>query len=236
VIQKLVVPYATWAQVAQNNALSTFHRLDGDEAVTAWCGTTDLLYRAEVGAEDHAAWVAAFPSSTAVVGEHDAIAYIVGLAKAYLDPRDENDARVLAPTFENTGGLHPQWEGHLYTATAGATNIFDEVITVEKSLRGGWYEVFSATASEGDYIEFAVVDKDDTLGLFGALGYTAGVDVLELKKYVKKAYVNPLVTGRREVYQANSVFTVVAGLYLRTIYESIGATDVVFKTEVIAYE
>lgn len=143
---------------------------------------------------------------------------------------------VSAPTFENTGGLHPQWKGHLYTATAGATNIFDELITVEKSLRGGWYEIFGAGVTQGDYIEFAVVDKDDVLGLFGALGYTVGVDVLELKKYVKKAYVNPDITGRREVYAAGSVFAVTAGLYLRTIYESTGLTDVDFKVEVVAYE
>lgn len=141
---------------------------------------------------------------------------------------------VTAPTFEDTGGIHPQWKGHKYTATAGATNIFDEVVTVEKQLRGGWYELLDDNAEIGDYIEFAVVDKDDVLGLFDALGLTVGEDVLELKKYVKTEYVNPTKKDRQQ-FMANSTFVVLAGLYLRTIYESEGSTDVQFKVVTLAY-
>jgi hypothetical protein len=144
---------------------------------------------------------------------------------------------VSAPTFEDTGGIHPQWKGHKYIATAGQTNIYDEVVTVEKQLRGGWYELLDATpkAVVNDYIEFAVVDKDDALGLFSSLGLTVGVDILELKKYVAKEYINPSLSGR-QVFMANSTFTIVAGLYLRTIYESTGADNVCFKVVTLAYE
>lgn len=150
-------------------------------------------------------------------------------------PRDSFDIPVTAPTFENTSGLAPQWEGRIYTATAGATNIFDEQVTVEKRLRGGWYELFDTNAVVNDYVEFAVVDKDDTLGLFTMLGLTVGEDVLELRKYVKTEYVNPSLSGRQH-FIGNSVFSVVAGLYLRSIYVSTGTNNVQFKVVVLSYE
>ncbi len=143
---------------------------------------------------------------------------------------------VVAPTFEDTGGLHPQWKGHLYDVTAGATNIFDELVVTEKQLRGGWYELMDGGGSVGDYIESAVVDKDDVLGLFSTYGLTVGVDVLELKKYVKTEYVNPATAGQRQVFLANSTFVIVAGLYVRTIYESTGLTNTKIKVTTLAYE
>jgi len=144
---------------------------------------------------------------------------------------------VLAPTFEDTGGIHPQWKGHKYSATAGQINIFDELVTAEKQLRGGWYELLDATATAvvNDYIEFAVVDKDDVLGLFATYGLTVGTDVLELKKYVKTEYINPQLLGR-QMFLANSTFVIISGLYLRTIYESTGGDNVAFKVVTLAYE
>ena len=149
------------------------------------------------------------------------------------ESRDGNP--VLAPTFEDTMGLYPEWSGHLYTATAGATSIFDEVVTVEKQLRGGWYELFDENAVEGDYLEFSVVDKDDVLGLFALYGLTVGEDVLELKKYVKTDYINVLKRDR-QVFMAKSTFVVTAGLYIRTTYESVGETDVTFKVVMHVFE
>jgi hypothetical protein len=111
--------------------------------------------------------------------------------------KDDSGNPVLAPTFENTGGLHPQWHGHLYTAVKDSINIFDQLVTTEKQLRGGWYEIMDDNSVLGDYIEEAVVDKDDVLGLFDTYGLTVGVDVLELKKYVKTEYINPSVVGQR---------------------------------------
>lgn len=149
--------------------------------------------------------------------------------------RDVSGNPISAPTFEDTIGLAPQWEGRFYTATAGATNIFDELVTVEKKLRGGWYELLDSNAVLNDYVEFAVVDKDDTLGLFSGLGLTVGEDVLELRKYVRTEYVNPSVSGRQH-FVGNSVFTVVEGLYIRSIYESTGDNNVKFKVVILSYE
>jgi hypothetical protein len=150
--------------------------------------------------------------------------------------KDENGNTVQAPTFENTGGLHPQWVGYKYTATAGALSFFDELVTVEKQLRGGWYELMDSNPVIGDYIEESVIDKDDVLGLFSTYGLTQGVDVLELKKYVKTEYINPAGVNTRQMFQAASTFAIIAGLYIRTAYNSVGANDVVFKVVTLAYQ
>jgi hypothetical protein len=142
------------------------------------------------------------------------------------ESRDGNP--VISPTFEDTMGLYPEWKGSLYTATAEALSFFDEVVTTEKQLRGGWYELFDDNAVEGDYLEFSVVDKNNVLGLFGALGLTVGEDVLELAKYVKTEYINP-ARKDRQIFMANSTFVVYPGLYIRTIYNSEGTNDVTFK-------
>jgi hypothetical protein len=151
-------------------------------------------------------------------------------------PKTTDGAPITATTFEDTFGLAPGWAGYKYTATAGATNIYDEEVTVEKRLRGGWYEIMDSNAEVGDYVEFSVVDKDDVLGLFTLLGLEVGVDVLELRKYVKKDYVNPLAAGTRQAFVGNSAFLVVEGLYLRSTYVSTGSTAVVFKANTLAYE
>ena len=150
-------------------------------------------------------------------------------------PKDGNGHPITAPTFESTHGLHPRWRGHLYTVTAGATNIFDELVTTERELRGGWYQNMDEHAAIGDYIEEAVVDKDDVLGYFDALGFTVGVDVLELQKYVITEYINPRALGRQE-FRVDSTMIVIAGLYTRTIYESVGATELKLGVSTFAYE
>ena len=150
-------------------------------------------------------------------------------------PETADGRPIMSPTFEDTVGLAPQWSGNLYTATAGATSIFDEVVTTEKRIRGGWYELLDSNAVINDYCEFAVVDKDDVLGLFTPLGLTVGEDILELKKYVKTDYINPVDKGRQE-FVGKSVFTVAAGLYLRSIYVSTGGTNVQFKVVMLSYE
>ncbi len=150
-------------------------------------------------------------------------------------PRTANGNDIIAPTFEDTAGLHPQWKGARYTCTAGATNIFDRVVTIEKQLRGGWYELLDNGAVVGDYIEESVVDKTDVLGLFAGLGLEEGVDVLELKKYVETEYVNPLVAGQRQLFMAKSVFDLAPGLFLRTVYVSTGQATVALKVTTYAY-
>jgi len=151
-------------------------------------------------------------------------------------PKDDEGNPILAPSFEATNGLHPLWHGHLYSVTAGATNIFDELVTTEKKLRGGWFTLMDGNAAVGDYIEESVVDKDDVLGYFQYYGYTVGQDVLELKKYVRTEYVHPKMEGIRQEFQANSVFGVLAGLYTRTIYESTGGVNLQIAVTPFGYE
>lgn len=150
-------------------------------------------------------------------------------------PKGSDGSPIIAPTFEDTAGLSPHWESHLYTVAAGATNIFDELVTTERRLRGGWYELFDSNAVIGDYVEFAVVDKDDTLGLFSMYSLTVGEDVLELRKYVKTDYVKPADQNRQE-FSGSSAFQITAGLYLRCIYVSTGINDVQFKVVTLCYE
>jgi len=147
------------------------------------------------------------------------------------------DPQVVAPTFENSEGLSPIWRGHLYTTTPEAISIFDEKITTGHTLlRGGWYELLvPGEAVLGDYLELAIVDKDDVLGYFGAYGLTVGQDVLELKKYVHNEYMCPSVAGVRREFGANGVFQVMAGLYIRTLYTSVGTVPVHLKTVVLTY-
>ena len=72
------------------------------------------------------------------------------------------------------------------TATLNAQNIWDEPLATGIYLFGGGCWVRNAT--QGDYGELAVVDKDDVLGLFAYYGLIKGVDVLELRKHLRTHY------------------------------------------------
>lgn len=157
-------------------------------------------------------------------------------ANSPINPRTGEGRPVLAPSWESTENLDPQWAATLHTAVAGAYSIFDQVVTDEIKLRGGWYALMTpGQAVIGDYVEFSVVDKDDVLGYFGYYGIPPG-GVLELKKYVKRDYVVPSLIGDRQSFVVGGAFPVVAGLYLRTAYKSTGALGVQFKTVLLSYE
>lgn len=143
-------------------------------------------------------------------------------------PKNEDGLPIFAPTFEETQGLTVVWKGILHTAAAGALSIFDEVVTTQIKVRGGWYELMDDNAAVGDYIEFSIVDKDDVLGLFATYGLTQGVDVLELKKFIRKEYINPRIVSRQD-FESDGASTVYPGLYMRVAYYSTGAEDVQFK-------
>jgi hypothetical protein len=150
-------------------------------------------------------------------------------------PQTPDRRPIIATSWESTEGLDPVWSGYLYTATAGALSIFDEEVTAALKIRGGWYSLITAgQAVAGDYLEFSVVDKEDILGLFATYGLDPG-DVLELKKYVKKDYITPGYLGRNE-FEVGGAFPLVAGLFMRTAYTSIGEVDVTFKSVVKTYE
>lgn len=229
-MRELYINYALWKSIAQNNSFKVYEQATSANSAHVWCGTKDIIYRSDVDAATFADYDSAFPvgaSRIAVSGADEATANIIGLATAIVN--------TIAPTFEDTQGIYPQWHGHLYDVTAGAVNIFDELITYEEQLRAGYYELLDNKAVIGDYIEESVVDKDDVLGYFSAYGYTVGVDVLELKKYVKKEYINPLTAGQRQIFQAGSTFVIYPGLYMRTVYTSVGAEDLKLKVTTLAY-
>jgi len=117
--------------------------------------------------------------------------------------------------------------GKKYTATLGVLNIFDEEIVADMvgadgtvMLGGGKYWV-NDRVTDGDYIEFSIMDKSDVLGLFQSLGLTLGVDVLELGKFVQKEYLS---NGQSEMMPFDQAKRLVQGLFLRSIYNSIGTT------------
>ena len=127
---------------------------------------------------------------------------------------------------------HTGFKGFLYTVTAGTHSFFDEVLTTQVYLQGGSWWVKDAAL--GDYIEFAVVDKDDVLGAFALYGLTVGVDVLELGKFVKSLYLPPGDSSGEKRVQAPA--SLVAGLYLRFIYHSVGGTDVTIAPDYLWHE
>lgn len=135
---------------------------------------------------------------------------------------------VIAPTFEDTEGLTTIWKGHRYITQPEALNIFDTLITTQLKLRGGWYKLLSTGATDEDYVEFSIVDKDNCLGLFSYFGLTPGVDVLELKKFIRTEFINPLDFSRQE-FLSNAASEVMAGLYFRVYYYSAGTTPVILS-------
>lgn len=229
-MRELYIGYTLWKSIAVSNSLKVYEQKPDPTSAHVWCGTQDVVYRSDV---DDATWAdydttfPAGPSRITVASGDEAFANIIGLATQIVD--------TTAPTFENTQGIYPQWHGHLYDVTAGALNIYDELVTYEEQLRAGYYELLDENAVVGDYIEESVVDKDDVLGYFSAYGYVVGVDVLELKKYVKKEYINPLTAGQRQIFEAGSTFKIYPGLYTRTSYTSVGAVDLKLKVTTLAY-
>lgn len=239
----LKISYSVWKQVVQANAgfVPYFHEDDGvTQQGSAYAGTDEYIYVTRIVDDTWADFDASFPVGTrvAVARRDDAVANIIGLSGIPTSARTSTGAMIIAPTFEHTDGVHPQWEGNLYTATAGVDvmSIFDREVTFEEQLREGYYELFDDNSQIGDYIEQSIVDKNDVLGYFALYGYTVGVNVLELKKYIKKEYVNPLTAGQRITFRAGSTTVLYAGLFMRTTYTSVAAgSNPKFKVTTVAY-
>lgn len=144
-----------------------------------------------------------------------------------LEYKDNTGRISVSPSFEDSQGLSTAWKGHLYVAQPNSLNIYDEQISTQLKLRGGWYNTFTASTL-GDYVEFSIVDKDNVLGLFSLFGLTVGQGVLELKKFVKTAYVNPNLGNRKEFISAGAS-EIMAGLYFRVYYYNSGSSSVTFS-------
>lgn len=116
-----------------------------------------------------------------------------------------------SPTEANYGGPS-MWVGARFTAVAGVTTNFDYAITSDMKLFSGTFRP-GTTAAQGDRISFAIVDVDGVIAPPGTV----------MKEYVDGLYC---VADERRCLQSGQSADIVAGLYLRTIYESVGAADV----------
>lgn len=147
---------------------------------------------------------------------------------------DDNGNQVVATSVYAFTKEKTKFKGFRYVATAGQTTIFDEEAAKQIYIQGGKGNI--SNAADGDYVEFAIVDKDDVLGLFGGLGLTVGQDVLEIDKYVETYYPSPGVLNEIEL-RVQAAGKLVPGLYLRLIYHSTGNdTDPVIRLTYLWYE
>lgn len=86
----LSITYTLWKSIVQTKGFAQFHvAMSGDMRVL-FAGNPDLIYSADIhNSTDRTDWEAAFPSSTAVPTEDEAIANITGLGDP-ITPRSPN--------------------------------------------------------------------------------------------------------------------------------------------------
>jgi hypothetical protein len=141
--------------------------------------------------------------------------------------------QIFAPTLDDVQGLYPKKKMYKNLVTAGSINIFDNEVTSEKKICGGEYWIYPDDVDkihDDDYVEFAVVDKNDVLGLFSTYGLSvANGDVLELVKFVETDYI---IKGDKaggyhsRLYEGiKGTNTVYAGLFFRCIVHSHGTEN-----------
>jgi len=118
--------------------------------------------------------------------------------------------------------LNSNFKGRMFTAAAGTDTTNDFEITDDCLVDGA--VVFAKGAALGDKITFQIVDVNGVMpdGLGGTLppGTIMG-------QYVTGWYLNPDSTFQGE-FDSSYPAKIPAGLFLRTIYTSVGATDVTF--------
>lgn len=131
---------------------------------------------------------------------------------------DRNGNPVYAPTFLSTSD-QARLEGFSVSAEAGQTSILDVLVTSQMLVQGGQF--WAMGAKLGDKAQFAVVDKDNVLGLHTQFGVPLGTPI-ELVRYVKN-YLFPTADLWKDDIIMPTVAPVAPGLYLRLIYEA-GAT------------
>ena len=132
-----------------------------------------------------------------------------------LEQMTEHGELIIASTYsaiDDSG----RFLGENFIASGMATTIHD--YHVDQNIRIAGADWYTTGHEWGDFGSFAVVDKDDVLGLFQMYGLEPG-EVLELKKYVvdvplPSSEACPFFTQTMEV--VNPAF-ICSGLYLRCI-------------------
>jgi len=144
-------------------------------------------------------------------------------------PRTTSDGvQIVTQTYSDYPDV-TVWKIRKFKALKGQTTFFDIEITTEKRLAGGDFEIKNPTSvNENDYMEFSIVDKNNVLGLFQTYGLKPGIDILELHKFIRTAYIPK--NGIKDFYShLGCTFAVYAGLFLRISYSSFGTTDINFN-------
>jgi hypothetical protein len=123
--------------------------------------------------------------------------------------------QVVSQTVADYGGSS-FWFGSTFTAVAGVSTPHDVLVDQTCQLFSGSFHVASAT--QGDTIEFEVVDVDGVLAPAGTV----------LTQYVDSLYV---VDGERRTLASGQAAEIAAGLYLRVVYHSTGENNVTINLD-----
>jgi hypothetical protein len=142
---------------------------------------------------------------------------------AFASPRtSEAGIALVAPTEADYGGSS-FWFGSSFTAVAGVSTPHDVHIDQTCKLFSGSFQLFSgsfhvAGSTQGDTIEFEVVDVDGVLAPAGTV----------LTQYVDSMFV---VDDERRTLASGQAANIVAGLYLRVVYHSTGQQNVTINLD-----
>ncbi len=127
----------------------------------------------------------------------------------------------VSPTFASYEG-QSLWKGEKFTAAPGVATNHDFKILIPGSLFGGSYWTDGNTTI-GDYLEFCVIDIDGIVAPPGTV----------LAKYVETMYVVP---NERRDLRSGQAAEIIAGLYLRSTYHSIGASPIEVLTDFLIFQ
>lgn len=143
----------------------------------------------------------------------------------------EEGALVVSPTYGKYDEAG-RFKGVGLKAEANATSMVDYELTTEIYLLGAEYWIHNG--HWGDKIDFSIVDKNDTLGLFSMFGLSPGEDVLELVKHVKEYPVKP--GEQAGSFYPPSRAEVASGLFLRFKYENDSNEDAYLGVTFFCFE
>jgi hypothetical protein len=152
-------------------------------------------------------------------------------------------AKLVSPTLDDVLGLYPKKKMFKNIALPGEFNIFDVEVLQEKRICGGEYWIKGDDVNkvhDNDYVEFAVVDKNNVLGLFGEYGLVVGTDILEVTKFVITDYVKKGSSNdcyHSKLYEGiKGTNKVIPGLFIRIIYDSFGSENLELLWRLYYYE
>jgi hypothetical protein len=123
---------------------------------------------------------------------------------------------VFAPTFLHTTE-QARLQGYALECAPEATAIYDVEVTTQMLVQGGQFWV--QDSQRGDLAHFAVIDKNDVMGLHTAYGLPLGTPI-ELVRYVKDYRVPTAALWKEDIIMP-TVAPVAIGLFLRVQYEAV---------------